>query len=143
MLANQSTLLFPNYASDPTSFPDAASTALMASTVYRLALLRDVWHWLPEAEKVRGELFGSGQGDGNGNGHFDSNGWLQPVVNPNAYTQQGSQSPEAQAFVLELQAAWGDWDAAGRRGENGALGGRFGTIISPSLLIMGMWKFEN
>ncbi|KAF5346960.1 hypothetical protein D9758_010086 [Tetrapyrgos nigripes] len=57
---DQSILLFPNYAAGPTSFPDAASTALLASTVYRHAGLRDVWHWFPEAEKIWRELFGRG-----------------------------------------------------------------------------------
>jgi hypothetical protein len=31
---------------------------------------------------------------------------------------QGSHSPEGQAFVLEMQAGYRDWLAAGKKGEN-------------------------
>jgi hypothetical protein len=52
--------------------------------------------------------------------HFTSDGWLTPVVNPESYGAQGSESPEGQAFVLEMQAAWQDWEANGAKGANSA-----------------------
>jgi hypothetical protein len=52
--------------------------------------------------------------------HFDSNGWLTPVVNPYNIGVQGSQSPEGQAFVVMMQAAWNDWVNAGSTGANDA-----------------------
>jgi len=68
--------------------------------------------------------------------HFDSNGWLTPVVNPDSYGQQGAQSPEAQAFVVEMHAAWRDWVADGSKGANGALS----VIRGPtSTVLVGVW----
>ncbi|KAF8499997.1 Six-hairpin glycosidase [Hysterangium stoloniferum] len=97
--------LFHNYADNSSTFIDASSTALLAASTYRLALLTQTYHNLPHAEDSRKTLVG---GD-----HFDSYGWLQPVVNPLNWSMSGSQSPEAQAFVVEMQAAWRDWVAIG------------------------------
>lgn len=55
------------------------------------------------------------------NGHIDSDGWLTPVVNPHSFGNEGEHSPEGQAFVLMMQAAWSDWEAAGAPG-NDAVG---------------------
>lgn len=41
--------------------------------------------------------------------HFDSEGYLTPVVNPRAYGEQGEKSPEGQAFVLGMQTAYREW----------------------------------
>ena len=49
--------------------------------------------------------------------HFTHNGWLEPVVNPYNYTLLGSDSPEAQAFVVLMQAAWRDWVSTGSIGQ--------------------------
>jgi hypothetical protein len=43
--------------------------------------------------------------------HFTNQGWLTPVVSPQDYGIQGSDSPEAQAFVVLMQAAYRDWEA--------------------------------
>lgn len=40
-----------------------------------------------------------------------SDGTLQNVVNPGSWNTQASQSPEGQAFVLLLQAAWRDYNS--------------------------------
>ncbi|KAJ3783584.1 Six-hairpin glycosidase [Lentinula aff. detonsa] len=109
--------LFFNYADEMNTFSDAASTALLASTVYRLSLLRGVHHYLPDAEKCRQSLFSS---NSSGLVHFSSDGWLTPVVNPDSFGDEGSDSPESQAFILELQAAWTDWVNDGSQGANGA-----------------------
>ncbi|KAJ7285820.1 glycoside hydrolase family 105 protein [Mycena rebaudengoi] len=60
-----STNIFTNYADkpvngDPKSFYDAASTTLIASTVYRFALVWNDHTHLPNAEKVRKALYASG-----------------------------------------------------------------------------------
>lgn len=42
----------------------------------------------------------------------DENGWLRNTVNPYTFTTASTpeeNSPEGQAFVLLLQAAWRDW----------------------------------
>lgn len=110
--------VFYNYADEMNTFLDAASTALLASTVYRLSLLRSVHTYLPTAEKCREALFSS---NSSGLVHFSSDGWLTPVVDPDAFGDEGSDSPESEAFVLELQAAWTDWVDAGSQGANNAL----------------------
>lgn len=51
--------------------------------------------------------------------HFTFDGWVQPVVNPYTFTEQGQHSPEGQAFVLQLHAAWRDWVQNGAIGANG------------------------
>jgi hypothetical protein len=51
---------------------------------------------------------------------FDPSGWLTPVVNPEDWSSSGSESPEGQAFVVEMQAAWQDWVAVGSPGVNSA-----------------------
>ncbi|KAK7014853.1 Six-hairpin glycosidase-like protein [Favolaschia claudopus] len=172
------TNIFTNYADQPIStsgmFYDAASTALIASTVYRAALLINDHSHLPNAEKCRQALFaapsnsssnlalvGRAPGDNSTSSashnsasasasqshvsssssasatapatspsattapikqlaHFSNDGWLQPVVNPNQFGVQGSNSPEGQAFVLELQASYNEWVAAGSPGANAA-----------------------
>ena len=47
--------------------------------------------------------------------------WLMPVVNPHQFGQAGSQSPEAQAFVVEMQASYKDWVRAGSPGANAGI----------------------
>ncbi|KAJ3759499.1 Six-hairpin glycosidase-like protein [Lentinula raphanica] len=127
---NTTTNLFFNYADEMNTFPDAASTALLASTVYRLSLLRGVHHFLPDAEKCRETLFSS---NSSGLVHFSSDGWLTPVVNPNSFGDEGSDSPESEAFILELQAAWTDWVNDGSQGANGAL--RFGSVHGVTVVL--------
>ncbi|KAF8212225.1 Six-hairpin glycosidase-like protein [Mycena galopus ATCC 62051] len=183
-----STNIFTNYADQPIStsgmFYDTASTTLIASTVYRAALLLNDHSHLPNAEKCRQALFatsnssssssaalrkrdsasgsaspsGSASASGSSSGsasasashisgsasvpsasstapivspsataapltnlaHFTSDGWLTPVVNPHEYGVEGSDSPEGEAFVLELQAAYNEWVAEGSPGKNAA-----------------------
>jgi len=50
--------------------------------------------------------------------HFDTDGWLSPVVNPLSSGESGSKSPEAQAFVLMMQAGYRDWAQNGYHGAN-------------------------
>ncbi|TBU36627.1 glycosyl hydrolase family 88-domain-containing protein [Dichomitus squalens] len=152
----QTTGLFKNYADDSTSFDDASGTAILASTVYRLALLSGVHTNVPNAEKSRIALFAPSASSPSSSSssslsssssspssshassgtssstapsssatspslaHFTSDGWLTPVVNPYNVGAQGEHSPEGEAFVLEMYAAWRDWAAVGSPGQNGA-----------------------
>ncbi|KAG2043990.1 Six-hairpin glycosidase-like protein [Suillus americanus] len=138
--------LFYNYADNNTTFYDASSTALLASTVYRLSLLGNIHTYIPLAEQARKALLASAGTivsvtttsttpapstastalPATGTTmpglllHFTPEGWLTPVVNPYSYDEQGSNSPEGQAFILELQAAWRDWVTDGAQGANSA-----------------------
>ncbi|GAA5873096.1 hypothetical protein JCM1840_005568 [Sporobolomyces johnsonii] len=101
----QSNGLLPNYY-DTSSFSEASGSALLASTVYRLAVLDpsgDYSSLLATAAKIRKVVNG---------GVSTSTGWVSPVVNPLDFSAQGSKSPESEAFVLLLQAAWEDWRTA-------------------------------
>jgi len=137
------TNLFFNYADEMNTFLDAASTAIIASTVYRLSLLRGVHTHLPAAEKCRQALFNtssssSSNSSSNFNGltHFSSDGWLTPVVNPDSFGSEGSDSPESEAFVLDLQATWTDWVNAGSVGANGARAGRLGLGAKSGMMML-------
>ncbi|KAI0641706.1 Six-hairpin glycosidase-like protein [Trametes meyenii] len=147
--------LFGNYADDSAAFDDASSTAILASTVYRLALLSGIHTHLPLAEQCRKALSTPASSTASSSSsssvsassssttatapassassttapstlaHFTSDMWLTPVVNPNQFGIEGSRSPEGQAFVVEMYAAWRDWVAQGSPGANAAarLGG--------------------
>lgn len=127
------TSIFKNYPDQPLAtadqaagivgnFYDVAGTTLVASAAYRLSLLGDIHTYIPQAEASRIALFSNAS---NGTlAHFTSEGWPTPVVNPDDYAFEldidaapgGVGSPESVAFVLELQAAWADWQAAGSKG---------------------------
>lgn len=146
--------LFHNYADNSSTFTDASSTALLASTVYRLSLVWGVHKHIPIAELCRKALSApagsavdisstgtatvsvpssattstasapSASSTATGTPgllHFTSDGWLTPVVDPYNYAYQGQQSPESEAFVIAMQAAWRDWVADGAPGANGAV----------------------
>ena len=148
----QTTGLFSNYADESATFDDASGTAILASTVYRLALLEGVHTHLPAAERSRTALSApasSSSSSSSSSGspsststapapsstsssgttdlaHFTADGWLTPVVNPYSFGREGSRSPEGQAFVVEMYAAWRDWVEAGAPGANAAVGVRVG-----------------
>lgn len=50
------------------------------------------------------------------------------MVNPDAYGSEGRESPEGEAFVLQMQEAWEEWVRAGSVGANGAVGMRRGGV---------------
>src|SRR6202034_4376233 len=107
---------------DNSTFYDASSTALLASTVYRLSVLANNHSHIPLAEASRKALIApntshsSYASASNGTQHITSKGLLTPVADPDSPTLQGNQSAEGQAFVLDMQAAWQDWVNAGSLG---------------------------
>ncbi|KAL0575778.1 hypothetical protein V5O48_006197 [Marasmius crinis-equi] len=123
------------------SFHDAASTALLAATVYRIALLADQYHYLPSAELSRKALY-SVQSNGS-MVHFTSDGWLTPVVNPHWYGAEGEKSPEGQAFVLMMHAAHKEWVQDGSKGANSGrrLDGSDGRMLWAlvAVVVSGLW----
>jgi hypothetical protein len=109
--------LFYNYADNPSTFPDAASAALLAASTYRLSLISGIHTHLPSAERVHAALSVVGTSNSS---RLTPQGWLTPVVNPHSFGEQGSESAEAQAFVLQMHAAWEDWVMDGEKGTNAA-----------------------
>lgn len=94
----------PNYANTTRNFPDAASTALLAGCAYRLAQYGIDRSTLSQAETARQAVYAG----------LDDNGVLSPVCDPATQTQElaaGEVSPEAEAFVLLMEAAYRDFVA--------------------------------
>ena len=222
-LQDKDSALFHNYANETGStdtghtFLESSSTALLASTVYRLALLQDVHTYVPDAERARKALSATAQagsksyppfsswgtgdgvgpatsftgtrsssassasttasgfgpspnsssampnsssststsatasatlsysvatpsaGVGAGMSHFSPEMWLTPVVDPYNWATQGGSSPEGQAFVVEMYAAYQDWTTQGSPGTNGAL--RFSVGARWSAAVAGAVAF--
>ncbi|PFH52600.1 hypothetical protein AMATHDRAFT_189281 [Amanita thiersii Skay4041] len=88
-----------NVLDDPKTFGDTASTALIASVTYRLAVLnKDSLH-VSNADRAMELIKNS----------IDRNGWLRNTVNPYTFhspSPPDGHSPEGQAFVLLMYAGW-------------------------------------
>ncbi|ORY47088.1 Six-hairpin glycosidase-like protein [Leucosporidium creatinivorum] len=100
----QSGNLLPNYYDKSSTFLDSSSSALLAATSLRLATLglKQTSTNLAIASAIRLAV----------NDKVDtSSGWLQDVVDPLSWEDEVNKSPEGQAFVLLLHAAWADYIA--------------------------------
>ena len=87
---------------DPTTFPDSASTALIAAVTYRMAVLTGNYTLIPNANSALTVIRNS----------VNEDGWLLNTVDPETFNTPslpGQFSPEGQAFVLLLHAAWRDF----------------------------------
>lgn len=88
-----------NVIDDSTSFADTAATALLASVTYRMAVFKNDTFFIGSADRALNLIKSS----------VDADGWLRNTVDPLTFHQPlpiGKYSPEGQAFVLLLQAAW-------------------------------------
>ncbi|SCV70811.1 BQ2448_3573 [Microbotryum intermedium] len=98
----QANLLFHNYLDNPRTFTEAASTALLTAVSFRLAQFKISESTLEKAQETRIAL----------HSHISiSTGLLSPVVDPLSFGRIGQRSPEGQAFVLMMEAAWADYTA--------------------------------
>jgi rhamnogalacturonyl hydrolase YesR len=99
--------LLRNYLNDTTWFGEAAGTALMASVVYRMAVL------VPEVFSAESQYINWAEGLRNAvANHVDESGTLSPVIDPlNCGIKHffASSSPEGQSFGVLLAAAYRDW----------------------------------
>ncbi|BGP21027.1 hypothetical protein JCM10213_003207 [Rhodosporidiobolus nylandii] len=100
--------LLPNYydSASSSSFSDAAGSALLAASTFRLAQLNATavpQDTLQHAAAVRTAV---------NRKVSTKTGWLAPVVNPLSFKEEATESPEGEAFVLLLEAAWRDYNAA-------------------------------
>ncbi|KAL0949131.1 hypothetical protein HGRIS_009215 [Hohenbuehelia grisea] len=88
-----------NVIDDPTTFADSSSTALLASVTFRMAYITRNATLIPKATRALKLIKDS----------IDEEGWLQNTVDPLTFhtpSLPGEHSPEGQAFVLLLDAAW-------------------------------------
>jgi rhamnogalacturonyl hydrolase YesR len=92
-------------------FGEISGSSMLAAVVYRMAALRpDVWNdsYISWADGIRKVLGGN---DAAGNPHVTADGIVTPAVNPLAWldtTPHTTGSPEGQAFVTLMYAAWRD-----------------------------------
>lgn len=125
-----------NYVLNRTNFIDAAGPIMLAGVAYRLSAMNLTSVYVPYAERTYGNLTAYlGSDDG-------ADGWVTPVVNPYDWLAPGKESPEAQSFVLIMEAARRDWVAEGSRNETGTPGSAedenptsAGGLLSPSRAI--------
>ena len=95
----------------PKGFGEISGSSLLAATVFRMAVLRpDVFGtpYLLWADRIRIKLTAK---DHNGNPHITKEGVVTPAVNPLNWNDPNpvrNGSPEGQAFVVILYAAWRD-----------------------------------
>jgi len=89
-----------NRVNNATDFLDSSSTALFAAATYRLAVLTGDCDMVSNAEKAFDYIATK----------IASDGTLQQTVDPFHWDILGTQSPEGQAFVLLLQAAYRDYE---------------------------------
>lgn len=94
-----------NVIDDPSTFPDSSSTALLAAVTYRYAVLTSDDSLIPAANRALNFI----------RQNVNPDGWLLQTVDPETFytaSSPGTFSPEGQAFVLLLHAAWKDFAAA-------------------------------
>jgi hypothetical protein len=75
---------------------------MLGAVAFRMANLINATYYLPFATRALNAVYAN----------IDSDGWLTNAVDPytfNTPLKQGDHSPEGQAFVLLLQAAWRDF----------------------------------
>lgn len=95
-----------NHINNSTDFLDSSSTALCAAATYRLAVLTGDCSLIWAAERAF-DYIGT---------QIGSDGTLLNAVDPLSWDVLGTQTPEGQAFVLLLQAAWKDYTTWKRSG---------------------------
>lgn len=110
--------LLRNRLDDESWFGEAAGTSLLAATCMRIAVLEPglggkYMQWAEEKMKIVLEKFVDRK-----------TGVVSPVVNPKKDEQRTpleGVSPEAQAFVVLMYAAWRDWVGWRDMGHSGVL----------------------
>lgn len=86
------------------TFVDMSGTALLAAATFRLASFTSAppsTKGIQSAIKARSLVLAS----------VDNQGWLVNVVDPLDRHSPGEKSPEGQAFVIMLEAAYRDWQS--------------------------------
>jgi len=105
--------MIQNYADQSSTSHDAASTALLASTVYRAAKLLNQRTYIPYTERSRQAISATMSASSSNSSlfpscaHITKDGVLAPVVDPHMYVSKATgTSPEGQAFVVQMHVAW-------------------------------------
>ncbi|KAJ9103744.1 hypothetical protein QFC21_002204 [Naganishia friedmannii] len=101
---NASNGLVHNHIIESSTFEDTAGSTLLAATMYRLAALNITTAYVPYANKIYSTI---------AKDHINDEGYLTGAVDPLYFDlstdKQGTHSPEGQAFVLMMHAAYRDY----------------------------------
>lgn len=91
--------LLPNKYKEGTTFREASHSAMIASSIYRLASMgvSGASDHISQANRIRRAVY---------RGISSKTGWNSPVVDPLEWDTEVHQSPEAIAFILIMEAAW-------------------------------------
>jgi hypothetical protein len=100
-LTQQPNSCLPDHPGELDDFEDCAWTTLVAAATYRLAVLTGDESMISNACSAFDYI----------ETQISEDGTLTKVVDPFNWSTPATQSPEAQAFVLLLQAAWRDYIA--------------------------------
>lgn len=96
--------LVRNYIDNSSTFEDTAGSTLLAASAYRLATLNLTTAHVGFANQIHSTVAAR---------HINSTGYLTGAVDPLNFGKQGTYSPEGQAFVLLMQAAYKEYIAGG------------------------------
>lgn len=94
--------LVHNNMLDSSTFEDTAASTLLAATMYRLAALDITPAYVPYANKIYSTIAEK---------YINETGYLTGAVDPLKFNVMGTESPEGQAFVLMMHAAYRDYTA--------------------------------
>ncbi|KAJ9120031.1 hypothetical protein QFC22_002928 [Naganishia vaughanmartiniae] len=130
--------LVRNYIDNTSTFEDTAGSTLLAASAYRLATLNLTTAHVDFANQIHSTVAAR---------HINSTGYLTGAVDPLSFGKQGTYSPEGQAFVLLMQAAYKEYIASGGEDKTsaairlikaGGVGGIGGVVVVSVLLALGV-----
>lgn len=111
--------LLHNYIDNSSSFEDTAGSALMASAALRLSTLGLNSDYVTFGEQIHSTIAAR---------YLNSSGYLTNAVDPINWSEQGTESPEGQAFVVLMQAAYDEYRAKGGSDTTSAASGQWHGI---------------
>ncbi|KAJ9091754.1 hypothetical protein QFC19_008964 [Naganishia cerealis] len=126
--------LVRNYIDNSSTFEDTAGSTLLAAVAYRLATMNLTTAHVGFANQIHSTVAAR---------HINSTGYLTGAVDPLSFGKQGTYSPEGQAFVLLMQAAYKDYISGGGEDKTSAAtsgkgAGWIGSVGVSLLLALGL-----
>ncbi|KAL1410843.1 hypothetical protein Q8F55_001786 [Vanrija albida] len=98
--------LVRNYINNASSFEDSTASALFAAAGLRFSTLKVTNAYVNFSLTLLSSV----------SHNVNSSGYVTKVTDPLKFTIEGSESPEAQSFVILAYAAYKDWDKMGKPG---------------------------
>ncbi|WOO81514.1 Unsaturated rhamnogalacturonyl hydrolase YesR [Vanrija pseudolonga] len=102
--------LVRNYINNASSFEDSTASALFAAAGLRFSTLKVTNSYVNFSLTLLKAV----------SHNVNSTGYVTQVTDPLKFTVEGTESPEAQSFVILAYAAYKDWDKMGKPGNTGS-----------------------